>query len=43
LIPLSRKSETVLILLATIKSKAAALKREVYVLYLAARDPRTPW
>lgn len=31
-----------MILLATIKSKAAALKREVYVLYLAARDPRTP-
>lgn len=26
-----------------LKAKAAALKREVFALYLAARDPRTPW
>ena len=26
-----------------LKTKAAALKREVFALYLAARDPRTPW
>jgi uncharacterized membrane protein YkvA (DUF1232 family) len=26
-----------------LKAQAAALKREVFALYLAARDPRTPW
>jgi uncharacterized membrane protein YkvA (DUF1232 family) len=26
-----------------LKAKAAALKREVFALYLATRDPRTPW
>ena len=26
-----------------IKNKAAELKREIFALYLAARDPRTPW
>lgn len=26
-----------------LKARASALKREVYTLYLAARDPRTPW
>lgn len=26
-----------------LKEKAHALKREVYAIYLAARDPRTPW
>jgi uncharacterized membrane protein YkvA (DUF1232 family) len=28
---------------ATWKNKAQALKRETYALYLACRDPRTPW
>ena len=28
---------------ATWKEKAQALKRETYALYLACRDPRTPW
>jgi uncharacterized membrane protein YkvA (DUF1232 family) len=28
---------------AKLKARAAALKRDVYALYLAARDPRTPW
>lgn len=27
----------------TWKSRARALKRETYALYLACRDPRTPW
>lgn len=27
----------------TLKRKADALKREIFALYLAARDPRTPW
>jgi uncharacterized membrane protein YkvA (DUF1232 family) len=26
-----------------LKAKAAALKREIFALYLATRDPRTPW
>ena len=26
-----------------LKTQAVALKREIFVLYLAARDPRTPW
>src|ERR1700741_4110374 len=30
-------------ILRKIKSKAAALKLEIFVLYLSARDPRTPW
>ncbi len=30
-------------LLADLKSRARALKNETYALYLAARDPRTPW
>jgi len=28
---------------AKLKAKASALKRDVYALYLAERDPRTPW
>ena len=31
------------IMLVTWKSWARALKREVYALYLACRDPRVPW
>jgi uncharacterized membrane protein YkvA (DUF1232 family) len=31
------------VVLNRFKTRAAALKREVYTLYLAARDPRTPW
>jgi uncharacterized membrane protein YkvA (DUF1232 family) len=30
-------------LLETLKSRARDLKRETHVLYLAVRDPRTPW
>ena len=30
-------------LLARLKSRARALKQEAYAVYLAARDPRTPW
>jgi uncharacterized membrane protein YkvA (DUF1232 family) len=30
-------------LLRTLKVRARVLKRETYVLYLAVRDPRTPW
>ena len=26
-----------------LKAKAAKLKRETWLLYFAARDPRTPW
>ena len=26
-----------------LKTKAARLKREIFAIYLAARDPRTPW
>jgi uncharacterized membrane protein YkvA (DUF1232 family) len=26
-----------------VKSQARALKREAYAIYIAARDPRTPW
>ena len=33
----------VLAYLDTWKSRARALKRETYALYLACRDPRTPW
>jgi uncharacterized membrane protein YkvA (DUF1232 family) len=29
--------------LADLRSRARALKNETYALYLAARDPRTPW
>ena len=29
--------------LSTFKARAAALKREVHAIYLAARHPRTPW
>ena len=29
--------------LASIKKKVQALKTETYALYLAAKDPRTPW
>lgn len=28
---------------AKLKAKAAALKRDLHTLYLAMRDPRTPW
>jgi len=30
-------------MLEQLKSRARALKKEVFVIYLAARDPRTPW
>ena len=30
-------------MLTRLKSRAHALKTETYALYLAARDPRTPW
>jgi uncharacterized membrane protein YkvA (DUF1232 family) len=30
-------------MLDQLKSRAHALKREAYAIYLAARDPRTPW
>jgi uncharacterized membrane protein YkvA (DUF1232 family) len=30
-------------LVARLRARAWALKRETYVLYLACRDPRTPW
>jgi uncharacterized membrane protein YkvA (DUF1232 family) len=30
-------------MLAALKSRAKALQTETYSLYLAARDPRTPW
>jgi len=30
-------------MLNRLKERARALKREVYAIYLAARDPRTPW
>ncbi len=30
-------------MLDTIKSRARSLKSEIYALYLAYRDPRTPW
>lgn len=29
--------------LDTLKERARRLKRDLYALYLAARDPRTPW
>jgi uncharacterized membrane protein YkvA (DUF1232 family) len=29
--------------LSQLKSRARALKQEAYAIYLAARDPRTPW
>jgi uncharacterized membrane protein YkvA (DUF1232 family) len=30
-------------LFARLKARARAMKREVYAIYLAARDPETPW
>lgn len=30
-------------MLNKLKARARALKQEVYAVYLAARDPRTPW
>jgi uncharacterized membrane protein YkvA (DUF1232 family) len=30
-------------MLNQLKTRARALKREAYAMYLAARDPRTPW
>jgi uncharacterized membrane protein YkvA (DUF1232 family) len=30
-------------MLENLKSRAVALKKEVFAIYLAARDPRTPW
>jgi uncharacterized membrane protein YkvA (DUF1232 family) len=30
-------------LISKLKGRAAALKREAYALYIAARDPRVPW
>jgi uncharacterized membrane protein YkvA (DUF1232 family) len=30
-------------LLSTLQARARVLKRETYALYLAVRDPRTPW
>ena len=37
------RQEGRVILWATWKDRAQALKRETYALYLACRDPRTPW
>lgn len=30
-------------MIARLKNRACALKREAYALYIAARDPRVPW
>ena len=30
-------------MIAALKDRAVALKREAYALYIAARDPRVPW
>jgi uncharacterized membrane protein YkvA (DUF1232 family) len=30
-------------MLDQLKARARALKQEVYAIYIAARDPRTPW
>jgi uncharacterized membrane protein YkvA (DUF1232 family) len=30
-------------MLSQLRTRARALKREAYAVYLAARDPRTPW
>ena len=30
-------------MISKLKDRATALKREVYALYIAARDPRVPW
>lgn len=30
-------------MLTKLKARARALKREAYAIYIAARDPRTPW
>lgn len=30
-------------MLTTLKTWAGGMKRDVYALYIAARDPRTPW
>lgn len=30
-------------MLETLKARARALKQEAFAIYLAARDPRTPW
>jgi uncharacterized membrane protein YkvA (DUF1232 family) len=30
-------------MLARLKARAREIKREAYAIYLAARDPRTPW
>src|SRR5712691_10064679 len=30
-------------ILQTLKARAHSLKRETYAMYLAVRDPRTPW
>jgi uncharacterized membrane protein YkvA (DUF1232 family) len=30
-------------LIAALKDRAVALKKEAYALYIAARDPRVPW
>jgi uncharacterized membrane protein YkvA (DUF1232 family) len=34
---------TQLVIIDRLKARAAALKQELVALYLAARDPRTPW
>jgi uncharacterized membrane protein YkvA (DUF1232 family) len=31
------------VIIERLKAQAAALKREIFTLYFAARDPRTPW
>lgn len=38
-----RRSEYRMAFLAVLKQRAHRLKEETYALYLAARDPRTPW
>jgi uncharacterized membrane protein YkvA (DUF1232 family) len=41
--PANAQARASLIVFVKLKAKASALKREVCALYLAARDPRTPW
>src|SRR5215212_1462408 len=35
--------EKLLLMLERLKQRARALKNEAYAVYLAAKDPRTPW
>jgi uncharacterized membrane protein YkvA (DUF1232 family) len=40
---LPSKNQSAAAVFARLKSRARELKREIAALYLAARDPRTPW